>query len=89
VEFLVVWLVAAAAVGFYAMSKNRTAFGWFVVAVVISPLIAWVILLVLQPVKKETGPYAWDLRACPHCAEKILRQAKVCKHCGRDVPPLA
>lgn len=22
---------------------------------------------------------------CPHCAEKILSQAKVCKHCGRDV----
>ena len=22
---------------------------------------------------------------CPHCAELILREAKVCKHCGRDV----
>jgi hypothetical protein len=22
---------------------------------------------------------------CPHCAERILAQAKVCKHCGRDV----
>lgn len=25
-------------------------------------------------------------RECPHCAEQILRRAKVCKHCGRDVP---
>lgn len=23
--------------------------------------------------------------ACPHCAEPILKAAKVCKHCGRDV----
>ena len=30
-----------------------------------------------------------DERDCPHCAEKILVQAKVCKHCGRDVEPAA
>jgi len=28
-------------------------------------------------------------RDCPFCAERILSRAKVCKHCGRDVPPLA
>lgn len=22
---------------------------------------------------------------CPHCAEEISADAKVCKHCGRDV----
>jgi hypothetical protein len=26
-------------------------------------------------------------RECPFCAEKILRKARVCKHCGRDVEP--
>ena len=25
-------------------------------------------------------------RKCPHCAELIQLDAKVCKHCGRDVP---
>lgn len=24
---------------------------------------------------------------CPHCAEWIKREAKVCRHCGRDVEP--
>jgi len=28
-------------------------------------------------------------RECPFCAEPILKKAKVCKHCGRDVEPLA
>lgn len=28
-------------------------------------------------------------RDCPYCAERILTRAKVCKHCGRDVEPLA
>lgn len=25
-----------------------------------------------------------DLRKCPYCAETIKREAKVCKHCGRE-----
>lgn len=28
-------------------------------------------------------------RDCPFCAEPILKKARVCKHCGRDVSPLA
>jgi hypothetical protein len=30
-----------------------------------------------------------DERECPFCAERILKKAKVCKHCRRDVVPLA
>ena len=33
-----------------------------------------------MPVREE--------RECPFCAELILKKAKVCKHCGRDVEPL-
>ncbi len=28
-------------------------------------------------------------RSCPHCAEMIMREAKVCRFCGREVEPLA
>ena len=28
-------------------------------------------------------------RECPFCAEKILVKAKVCRFCGRDMPPIA
>lgn len=27
-------------------------------------------------------------RDCPHCAERILAKARVCKHCNREVEPL-
>ena len=30
-----------------------------------------------------------DERECPFCAELILRKARVCKHCGREVNVLA
>jgi hypothetical protein len=26
-------------------------------------------------------------RRCPFCAEEVKRQASVCRHCGRDLPP--
>jgi uncharacterized membrane protein YdbT with pleckstrin-like domain len=29
-----------------------------------------------------------DERECPYCAERILKRARVCKHCGREVEPL-
>jgi formylglycine-generating enzyme required for sulfatase activity/DNA-directed RNA polymerase subunit RPC12/RpoP len=29
-----------------------------------------------------------DERECPYCAERILKKARVCKHCGHDVEPL-
>ena len=28
-------------------------------------------------------------RDCPHCAERILTRARVCKHCNREVEPIA
>ena len=28
-------------------------------------------------------------RECPFCAERILARARVCKHCGREVEPVA
>ena len=28
-----------------------------------------------------------DKRECPYCAELILKKARVCKHCGKEVEP--
>jgi DNA-directed RNA polymerase subunit RPC12/RpoP len=30
-----------------------------------------------------------DERECPYCGQKILKKARVCKHCGREVEQLA
>jgi len=29
-----------------------------------------------------------ETRACPYCAETVKARAKVCRYCGRDLPPL-
>jgi hypothetical protein len=41
-----------------------------------------------QPVTPSTAAVREE-RDCPFCAEPILKKAKVCKHCGREVQPLA
>jgi hypothetical protein len=41
-----------------------------------------------QSVDSLPAPTSRQERECPHCAEMILGQAKLCKHCGRDVVPL-
>lgn len=32
-----------------------------------------------------TGP-STDTRKCPFCAELVKREAKICKHCGKELP---
>jgi hypothetical protein len=41
------------------------------------------------PVVSGLATSTRDERECPFCAEPILKKAKVCKHCRRDVEPLA
>jgi uncharacterized membrane protein YdbT with pleckstrin-like domain len=40
-----------------------------------------------QPILTAQSSPSRAERECPHCAERILAKAKVCKHCGRDVEP--
>lgn len=46
-------------------------------------LIALIVVLAIQPTQ---GAQSLGLVKCPHCAEAIQPEAKVCKHCGRDIP---
>ena len=72
-----------------AENKGRSFAGFFWLSFLLSFLIGLLVVLASSPVTKEekeiTDPRL--LVKCPKCAEQILAEASVCKHCGRDVEP--
>jgi|GEM_PF-5169828 hypothetical protein len=71
------YCVLALAVAVLASREfGRSAFGWFLLSIVLTPL-AGLLLFILPPRR----------RPCPFCAESIQPSAVVCRFCGRDVPP--
>lgn len=96
--FIVAVIVNAgfsAIVAYVAKQKGRSTSGFFWLSFFLSFLVG--ILVVLAIPKKEdqlieskdskfvTNSTGEQLVKCPFCAEWIKAEAKVCKHCGRDV----
>ena len=78
---LYIWLIIW--VGKRALQKGYSRAG-FTVFTIFLPVIAWIVVLVLDPRPQPPAP---TMAKCPHCAEGVLPEAQVCKHCGRDITP--
>lgn len=81
------WLILVIATGALAASKNRSVAVWLLLAVLVAPAV--IIILAVLPaadVEDPARPRVSQTKACPFCAERIKPEAKVCKHCGRDLP---
>jgi hypothetical protein len=84
------WFLFAAVPAILAYQKGRSAVGWFVLALVISPLLALLFVAVL-PNLYERRERA-SRTPCPFCKELIKRDAVRCPHCRSDLaaePPTA
>jgi hypothetical protein len=89
-EVLLLWFVLAIVVGIIAGSRGRDGFGWFVLAVIISPLIAGILVLALPnpEIARREAEERCNSRKCPFCAELVKKEAVICKHCGNKLPPV-
>ena len=93
-EFFLLWFGFAVAVGFLAAKWERSGFGWFLLACVLSPLLAGIFLLIAGNAKSnaprdEVGNLITaDTHVhCPDCRELVRRDARKCKHCGAALIP--
>lgn len=86
--FIIAWIVGMVICGIIASSKNRSGFGWLILSLFISPLLAILLLIALPTLKDQEAEYQRSLgeKKCPMCAEFIKVDAKICKHCHSPQP---
>lgn len=85
-EFALFWFFFAILCGLMASKSGRSGFGYFVLACLISPLICFILLAILGKAKEDAPSEETHVR-CPDCAEFVLKEARVCKHCGCKLAP--
>lgn len=82
------WLVLSCLVANLAFQRGRNAAGFFVLSLLLSPLVGFLVVLAIGPnpaVLEERRLRDGEMRRCPFCAELVREQAAVCRHCGRDL----
>ena len=81
-ELLIGWLTFAVAPAVLAARRGRTGVGWYFVSLLISPLLAFVLLLVLPNLEEDERRAM--MRKCPACAELVRPEAKICRFCRHE-----
>lgn len=84
-ELAIGWIVLSFVVAVVANARDKSGVGYFFISLVLSPLIG-LILAVAIP-KATPTPTVTTHRKCPDCAELVLNEARVCKHCGAKLTP--
>ena len=82
------WFLFSIAVGIWAHNKGHTGFAWFLLALVISPLLGGIFCALSRDRKAVADlPSAATHVKCPACAEFVLPEASKCRHCGSQLVP--
>ncbi|AEC22240.1 hypothetical protein PT7_P004 (plasmid) [Pusillimonas sp. T7-7] len=93
-DIILFWFLFAIAVGIWANNRGRNGFAWFLLAAIISPILAAVFLAASSNLKEAEArsaerPSPATHVVCPDCAEFVRKEARVCKHCGCRLTPVA
>lgn len=87
----IAWVFFALCVGFFATNRGRGSGNWFVISLVFSPLLGLIILALLPNLENKApvadGPTEKTHVKCIKCAEFVMPEASVCKHCGAELTP--
>src|SRR6266536_483013 len=76
-EWFIFWLIINCVVGYLIGQQKNDVATAIVLSILLGP-IGWLIAALSRG----------NLRKCPHCAEFMKPEAKVCRHCGKELPEL-
>ena len=89
-EIIFFWLILSIVAGVIASGKGRSGLGFFLLSIVLSPLIGIICALAAGRNERalERGLVnSGDMRKCPSCAELVRQEAVKCRFCGEALPP--
>ncbi|QHG91422.1 zinc ribbon domain-containing protein [Sulfurimonas sp. CVO] len=78
------WLILAILVGVYAKGKGKSGFLYFILSVILSPLVGFLIAIISGDNEEELVEQG-KKRKCSNCGELIRPEAKVCKFCNSEI----
>jgi len=85
-EMVFFWVLISVVIGLLAAKRGRGSGNWFLISCLFSPIVGLIFLFALRDLS-ESGQSDKTHVNCPACAEKVLRQAIKCKHCGSSLVP--
>lgn len=91
--FLSGWFICGLIAALIGNSRGDNGCGWFVLGILLGPI---GILLSFfakgkeqQELEKARKGKSNKYKICPKCAETVLKEALVCKHCGHEFSEVA
>lgn len=85
-EIVIGWFIFSFIAGIIAGSRGRSGIGYFLLSIILSPLIGIVLALALPAINPNAPNPKTHVR-CPDCRELVLNDARKCKHCGCALVP--
>jgi len=90
IALMVMWGSLSIIAGMAANNKGRSAAIFFLLSVLLSPLVGIMAALIAQPDVESMDNMRLSrggLKRCPYCAELIRKAAIVCPCCCREISP--